>query len=42
MCVGYNGVIPIKRQQHCCEVENDITAIQSGPDFEAKNPFKRV
>ena len=32
----------IKRQQHCCEVENGITAIRSGPDFAAKNPFKRA
>ena len=28
----------IKQQQHCCKVENGITAIRSGPDFTAKNP----
>ena len=28
----------IKRQQHCCEVENGIIAKRSGPDFAANNP----
>ena len=31
-------IVNIKRQQHCCEVENGIIAIWSGPDFAAKKP----
>ena len=26
-------IADIKRQQHCCAVENGITATRSGPDF---------
>ena len=36
-------IVNIKRQQHCYEVENGITAIRSVPDFMQQNtPFKRV